>query len=141
MPIWKRPSISRIFVDTSALFALLVASDANHSKATRVFRVLETREARLLTSSYVLVESYALLLHRIGLKAVRDFRGDFAPLLDIVWVDSEMHEAGMDLLMERRSRRISLVDAVSFHVMRSERIDEVFAYDRHFGQEGFTLIA
>ena len=133
--------MSRIFVDTSALFALLVASDTNHSKAKRAFRVLETREARLLTSSYVLVESYALLLHRVGLDAVRDFRGDFAPLLDVMWVNAELHEAGMDLLLERRSRKISLVDAVSFQVMRSERIDEAFAYDRHFEQEGFTVVA
>lgn len=133
--------MSRVFVDTSGLFALLVASDANHSKAKRAFRGLEATQATLVTSSYVLVESYALLLHRIGLEAVRAVREDFAPLLDVVWVDAELHEGGMDLLLERGSRRVSLVDAVSFLLMKSRHIDEAFTYDRHFEREGFTIIA
>lgn len=87
------------------------------------------------------MESYALLLHRIGLDAVRAFREDFAPLLEVVWVDAELHEGGMDLLLERGARRVSLVDAVSFLVIRSQHVDEAFAYDRHFEPEGFTLAA
>lgn len=133
--------MSRVFVDTSGLFALLVASDANHSKAKRAFQVLEKRRASLVTSSYVLVESYALLLHRIGFGAVRAFREDFAPLLEVVWVDAELHEGALDLLLERGLRRMSLVDVVSFLVMKSQNIDEALAYDRHFEREGFTLIA
>jgi predicted nucleic acid-binding protein len=36
---------------------------------------------------------------------------------------------------------LSLVDAVSFLLMREEGIDEAFAYDRHFEREGFAIIA
>jgi len=132
--------VSRVFVDTSAVLALLNPSDETHEPARRVFQKLQAREAPLLTTSFVLVEVYALLGRRMGLGAVQAFRRDFAPLLEVVWVGADMHEAGLDLLLERRVRDLSLVDAVSFLVMRQRRLDEVFAFDRHFRDEGFTLL-
>jgi len=38
---------------------------------------------------------------------------------------------GVDLLLERRKRRLSLVDAVSFVTMRQRRVVEAFALDPH----------
>jgi uncharacterized protein len=131
--------VTRVFADTSALYALLVRSDDNHERAARAYRRLQNGEAVLVTSSYVLVESYALLGRRIGLKAVEAFRSDFTPLLETVWVDATLHERGLDLLLERKQPRISLVDAVSFLVIRDQRIDRAFAYDEDFRQEGFEL--
>lgn len=93
-----------------------------------------------MTSSYVLVETYALFGRRVGMHAVKEFREDFAPLFDVVWIDNELHEKAVDLLFQHASRRLSLVDAASFIVMREERIDEAFAYDRHFDTEGFLLV-
>jgi predicted nucleic acid-binding protein len=42
--------------------------------------------------------------------------------------------------VHRDYRHLSLVDAVSFVVMCERRLDEVFAFDRHFADEGFTLL-
>lgn len=94
----------------------------------------------MLSTSFVLVETYALVGHRFGLDAVRTVRTDLAPLLDIVWVDDALHNAGLDLLLERRRRALSLVDAVSFVTMRRKQIAEAFAFDPHFEQEGFSLV-
>src|ERR1700687_4900696 len=103
----------RIFVDTSAVLALLVASDAAHRRARAVFARLSAARAALVTSSYVLVEIYALLGRRMGLGAVELFRNEFAPLLEVVWIDAARHEAGLDLLFERKKSKLSLVDATS----------------------------
>jgi uncharacterized protein len=130
--------VSQVFVDTSALYALLVRSDQRHGDARRVFDRLKAEEAVLVTSSYVLVETYALLGRRIGLGAVAAFRNDFAPLLEVAWVDPATHDAALDALLERSSRELSLVDLVSFLVMRGRGIDEAFAFDRHFEEEGFA---
>jgi predicted nucleic acid-binding protein len=127
--------VSRVF---SAIFALLDGGDASHARARRAFGRLREREALLVTTSYVLVETCALVGRRLGLAALRAFREDFTPLLDVIWVDAATHEAALDLLFERNKTSLSLVDAVSFVTMRRERIDEVFAFDRHFGDEGFT---
>lgn len=131
--------MSPVFVDTSGLLALLVASDRFHSRARTAFEALRASRTRLVTSSYVLVETYALLQSRIGTKAVREFRASFAPLLHVVWVDEELHERALDDLGRRRSRKLSLVDAASFAVMRANRIDQAFAFDRHFEAEGFEI--
>jgi uncharacterized protein len=130
--------MSQVFVDTSALYALLVRSDERHGEARRAFVRLKSDEAVLVTSSYVLVETYALLGRRIGLGAVAAFRDGFAPLLDVAWVDPATHDAAVDALVERGSRELSLVDLVSFGVMRARGIDQAFAFDRHFKDEGFA---
>lgn len=129
--------MSRVFVDTSAILALINPLDESHEAARKAFEKLQAREAPLLTSSFVLVETYALIGRRLGLDAVAAFRRDFAPLLEIVWVGGALHESGLDLLLERRVSDLSLVDAVSFLLMRQRRIDEAFAFDRHFTEEGF----
>ena len=133
--------MNRVFVDTSAILALLVLSDAAHENAVEAFRKLEAHRSKLITSSYVLVETYALLTRRIGLEAVRTFRDDFAPLLEAVWVDEVLHEKGLDRLLTSRSTRLSLVDAVSFEIMRAQGIDDAFAYDGDFAKAGFTQVA
>jgi len=132
--------VNAVFADTSALLAPLDAKDQNHARAERAFATLRGRHPSLVSTSFVLVETYALVGRRLGLDAVRSFRADFAPLIDVVWVDEARHDAGLDLLLERRKRLLSLVDAVSFVAMRRRNVDEAFAFDPHFEQEGFSLV-
>ena len=132
--------MSGVFVDTSALLALLNPRDDLHGRARRSFEALRKREAILVTSSYVLVETYALVGRRLGLAAVRAFRGDVAPLLDVEWVDETVHEQALDLVLGRDRRSLSLTDAASFVLMRRRGIEEAFAFGRHFAEEGFGLV-
>ena len=132
--------MNAVFADTSALLALLSTTDENHARAKRAFAHLRARQALLLSTSYVLVETYALVGRRLGLDAARSFRADFAPLIDVVWIDETLHNAGLDLLFNRRKRMLSLVDAVSFIVMRRRLVAEAFAIDPHFDQEGFSVV-
>jgi len=132
--------MSAVFTDTSGLLALLNPDDVNHARAKQAFATLRARRASLVSTSFVLVEMYALLGRRFGLEAIRRFREDFAPLIEVVWVDEPLHEAGLDLLLGRRTRRLSLVDAVSFVTMRQRALNEAFAFDPHFEQEGFALL-
>lgn len=133
--------MTTVFVDTSALLALLNPADEHHGRASRAFEGLRTQRAALITTSYVLVETYALVGRRLGLEAVRSFRAHFAPLLDVVWVDDALHNAGLDILVERRKRQLSLVDAVSFAAMRQSGVDDAFVFDPHFDQEGFEPVS
>jgi predicted nucleic acid-binding protein len=132
--------VNAVFGDTSAFLALLNTADENHGRARGAFATLRTRKAPLVSTSYVLVETCALVGRRLGLDAVRSFRADFAPLVDVVWVDEALHNAGLDLLLDRRKRLLSLVDAVSFITMRQVDVTEAFAFDPHFEQEGFSTV-
>jgi uncharacterized protein len=130
--------VKPVFADTSALYALLVATDASHEAAAGAFDRLRRRAAPLITTSYVLVELYALLARRVGLEAVARFRSDVAPLLAVHWVDAPLHDRALDLLLQRNDRALSLVDAASFIVMRDRDLEEAFAFDDHFVAEGFS---
>ena len=132
--------MTTVFVDTSALYALLVATDRWHESAARIMRSLRTRDAELVTSSHVLVESYALIGHRIGVGAVEALRESIEPLLDIAWVDRELHERALDAVIAGGGRP-GLVDATSFLVMRDRGIESAFTFDRDFETAGFAAVA
>ena len=55
-----------IFVDTSAIYALASERDSRHREARRSFKTLLQTERPLVTHSYVVAESMALLHHRLG---------------------------------------------------------------------------
>jgi predicted nucleic acid-binding protein len=133
--------VSGVLVDTSAVLALLVPTDVHHKRARRAFTRLAADEVRLMATSYTLVECYALIGRRLGLEALTRFRADFAPLLDVVWIGSDEHERGLDLLEESDSAYLSLVDAVSFVVARDHDIERVFAFDPHFTKAGFIAVS
>ncbi len=129
----------RLFIDTSAFFALLDHDDAQHSTAKRVWKDLLREDGTLLTSNYVLVECFALMQNRLGLRAVRDFQESILPLIQVEYVDPEMHRAGVSALLAASRRNLSLVDCVSFEVMRTLGIKAVFTFDIHFREQGFSI--
>ena len=130
-----------VFADTSALFALLVSDDLLHIRAKEHFAYLAEHGVRLLTSSYVLVETAALLQRRIGLASVYDFNAKIVPLLEIVWADAEWHGMAMQRLLAQNRRNVSLVDCLSFEIMEAREIVEAFAFDKHFVDNGFKVTA
>ena len=125
------------FVDTSAFLAVVDGGDRNHAKAARKWKDLVDGDATMVCTSYVLVETTALLQACFGLQAVRVFHEDLAPLLTIEWVEPELHQAGMTGVLTASRRELSLTDCVSFEVMRRRGIRHAFAFDRHFREQGF----
>jgi predicted nucleic acid-binding protein len=130
----------RIFIDTSAFYALLDRDDKNHRKAKNAWVDLLKNENTLITSNYVLVETFALLQHRLGIEAVRGFQNDILPLVNIEFVISELHRSGVSALLSASRRNLSLVDCVSFEMMRTLEIKTAFAFDPHFKEQGFNML-
>ena len=48
--------------------------------------------------------------------------------------------AGLALYKARADKGYSLTDCISMTAMRERNITEVLTHDRHFAQEGFTLL-
>lgn len=130
----------KIFLDTSAFFALLDRDDANHQKAKKIWSSLADFDNILITTNYIVVESLALIQHRLGLEAVRGFQEDILPLINIEWVNADTHRAGVSAFFAASRRKLSLVDCVSFEVMRFSGVKTVFAFDPHFVEQGFKLV-
>ena len=58
-------------------------------------------------------------------------------MLDVVFVDEATHAAAMAALPAAGRPDLSLVDCASFEVMRRANVTTAFAYDQHFGDQGF----
>jgi len=130
----------KIFIDTSAFYALLDRDDANQADAKDAWAKILNVETILVTSNYVLVETFALLQNRLGIAAVRAFQEDIVPILNIEFIDPEVHRSGTAAFLAAAKRKLSLVDCISFEIMRALGIKAAFAFDAHFKEAGFQAI-
>ena len=129
-----------VFVDTSAFYALLDADDQNYGPSASTWREMMASDEQVMTTNYVLVETFALLQSRLGLRALRDFQADVFPVLHVEFVTPEIHQLSIAVLFGASRRGLSLVDCVSFEVMRELGIKSAFAFDRHFREYGFSTV-
>lgn len=138
------PPPRSVVVDTGALLALASSRDQYHAQARRTLARLQESGTRLVSHTLVLGELHGHLIRRIE---PRDAHRIIVGLMRdpaFVWVD-----ASADLVMRAFSgwierfddQRFSLTDAVSFEVMRVERITQAFAYDHDFVTAGYALVA
>ncbi len=127
-----------IFVDTSFWAAGAVARDAHHAEAERL-RDLYSGET-LVTSNHVRGETWTFLQRRHGRRAALEFldRLEASPRVRVMFVIEDLEREALEWLRRRDEREYSFVDATSFMVMRSLRIDEAFAFDGDFAAAGFT---
>jgi len=129
-----------VFADTSGLYALMVRTEEDHEAMVRAFRSLLSEPRPLVTTSYVLIETEALLQHRIGIAAVRDFEEEVVPLLSIDWVADGLHRKGVVRLLRENRRNLSLVDCVSLERIEELEIRDVLGRDPHFEKAGCRLL-
>ena len=94
----------------------------------------------LLTNNYVLLETSALLQHRLGLAALRTFTEDVTPLVRIDWVAEGRHRAAAGAVLAAGRKKLSLVDCVSFQTMRELGVRSTFCFDKHFREQGFETL-
>lgn len=129
-----------VFVDTSAFLALLDADDAGHPAVRESWEALVREEAGLWSTSYVLVETCALVQNRLGMEALRLFDEDVLPVVAIHWVGETDHEAGMSAVLAVNRKKLSLVDCVSFAAMRAAGTRRALTVGSHFREQGFEVL-
>jgi predicted nucleic acid-binding protein len=129
-----------VFVDTSALYALLDASDAQHAAARATWVAVLTAAASPVTHGLVVVETIALVQRRLGLAAVQTLTADLLGPVEIIWLAQDAYEQALATLLILNRREVSLVDCASFLVMRERGVTAAFAFDDHFAEQGFILV-
>lgn len=133
---------SIIFVDTSAFYALQNAGDsAEHSLALEILRPLEAERALLVTTDYVLDETYTLLRVALGHGVAVAFgralqRGG----IEVVQIDVDIQREAWRVFARCGDKDCSFTDCTSFAVMRRGKLKVAFTFDRHFQQFGFTTL-
>ena len=132
-------SNNSLFIDTSAFYALMDGSDRFHDAAAGSLQDFLETDAHLFTSNYVVLETLALLQHRLGFDAADTWYRDILGIIGVIWVDRDIHDRAYELWLSLGRRRLSFVDCVSFAVMRQNKIEAVFGFDVHFAEQGFIV--
>jgi predicted nucleic acid-binding protein len=132
---------NRVFVDSSAWFAVASASDGRHAAADALVRHAVARGIALVTTNLVLAEIHRLALVRMGVRPASALleRIDASRLVSLVHATAEHHGAARRWLTKLADQPISYVDAVSFAVMEQTRCDVAMTFDRHFAVAGFRI--
>lgn len=129
-----------VFADTSALYAVLDADDEFHGPAGGAWESLLSENVALVTSSYVLVETFALVQSRLGMEATRALADQLLPVVRTVEITKEDHAGAVQALLAANRRELSLVDCSSFLLMRRLGLRKAFTFDGDFGTQGFETI-
>jgi predicted nucleic acid-binding protein len=133
--------MKKIFIDTSAWDAIEDSGDANH-EAAMIFKDEIANRYELITSNYILDETYTLLLINIGYERTVTFHRQLemlikAGVLQVVQLSENIEEKAWNIFEKYNQDKCwSFTDCTSYAAMKELDIDEVFSFDRHFGQMG-----
>ena len=130
-----------VFVDTSALIAVIDRDQPWHAAAGKFFgESAASGSPALVTCSLIVVETTALIQARFGVELAIAFHDDLLPMLDVRGVDDSLLAEATVAWRAARRRRLSLVDCVSFALMRRDGMRAAFTFDRDFQDEGFVVL-
>lgn len=139
------PSAQRkVFVDTSAWYAVAGARDQYHTVARSYFEQALAEPVHFLTSDYILDETLTRLRydfgHSIALRfwqQVEQARNQGS--LTILWTEESVWQIALDLFRTYRDQTLSFTDCTSFALVHAYKPHEVFAFDDHFSLLGVVI--
>jgi len=127
----------KVFLDTTFL-ALADEDDKYHSAATPAYTELLQAKAQLLTSNFVLSETYTLIRFKVGHPAAVEFMKSFGQTgIKILRVSEAIEQTAKTIFVRYDDKDFSFVDCTSFALMDHHRLDHAFAFDSHFRQYRF----
>lgn len=134
------PVGARIFVDTSAWYALIDKDDAHHETAWAMFPHLLERTKGLTTTNHVVGETYTLIRTSLGHRKAWEFLDLLGQSrrVERLFTPNNLEMDAYELLKKYADQGFSFVDATSFAWMRVLKLHEAFAFDKHFRVMGFA---
>jgi predicted nucleic acid-binding protein len=131
-----------IFVDTSAWAALADKDDAHHIDAASIYPSLLKTQRSLITSNLVIAEAYILILNELGHPAAINFLGGLkaSPRILRIFSSEDIELEAEKILKQYSDQDFSYTDAVSFVIMKRQKISRAFSFDKHFVTAGFINI-
>jgi uncharacterized protein len=135
------PGSRQTFVDTSAYYSLTDPRDINHAEARAISRRLTSERWRLFTTNFVIAETHALLLTRLGRTTARRVLQEIdRSTTTIIRIGEAEEHRARQIIEQYDDKDFSLTDATSFAVMERLRIACAFTVDGDFRQFGVQVL-
>lgn len=132
-----------LFLDTAGWFAAITPRESGHAKARKIYGEAAKAGDRLVTTPLVVAEMHAMILRWANVAAGRDFLelALESGTHTVVEPDADLMTAAVARWIKRfQDKPFTLCDAVSFEVMRRERITRALTFDKHFSMAGFATL-
>lgn len=128
-----------LFADSWFYIALLDTRDAGHAA---VVQYLKGRHARTVTTAWVLTEVAAQFCNNATRALFVQLKDQLEADLEthIVGAGHELYEQGCQMYRDYRDKDWSLVDGISFVVMRRRGLTDALTNDHHYEQAGFVRL-
>ena len=132
----------RVFVDTSGWYALIDRRDDGHARTSSFVQDWLRSGGRLVSSDYVLDESFTLARARSGSRAAFRLMEliERTAAVDLEWVGAERFARARTMFRRYDDQTFSFTDCTSFVVMRELELTEALTSDEHFRIAGFELV-
>lgn len=120
-----------VFIDSSAIVALVDQDDGSHSDAVSAYHGLVAAGYRLFTTNYVIAETYDLLRTGVGHAVARQWLKD-SGLATYHADEQDERRARRMVLRARGAHGLTITDAISLVVMERFGVADAFAVDPNF---------
>jgi hypothetical protein len=122
-----------VFVDTSAWYALLDKSDANHQAAVKL---KDSLVHPMVTSNYIADETITLARTHLGYGVAVEIGQKLCDesIANLIHITPEDEKRAWEIFVSYHDKSFSFTDCTSFALMERLGITEAFAFDEHFKQ-------
>lgn len=131
-----------VFLDTSYSIALSIARDENHDKAISLAAWIKTSSVSVVTTQAIILEIGNALstpkLRETAVGIIEKYAAD--ENTSIISLTDKLYDEGFELFRNRPDKNWSLVDCISFIVMKEREISLALTHDEHFVQAGFRAL-
>lgn len=131
----------KVFVDTNVFVALRDENDSTHKKAIKILDKLHREKALLYTSSDIIAESLTVLSRKLGGDHAAEFLREIKKgIPKEIFIDINLHSEARNLFTKVKPKNISFIDCSSVVAMKTNKIETIFTFDKHFKSLGVELL-
>jgi predicted nucleic acid-binding protein len=124
--------VAKLFVDTSAFYAIADGGDRHHRRALSALQAGIGID-QIMTSDHVVVESWLLICSRLGrTAAMRFWDGLSRDVFTVLAVTAQDLRRGREIARAWSDQAFSIVDCTSFALIERLDIRRACAFDQHF---------
>jgi predicted nucleic acid-binding protein len=131
----------KLFVDTSAWFALNSSTDRNHSAAIEFIKWFQRHGVILYTTDYIVDETVTLIRVKVSHKQAINFLNSALRSKNVIrsQVSRDLIIRAEEIFRKYSDKLWSYTDCVSFAFMDAHGLSDAFAFDKNFSQYGKSV--